>query len=96
MYEKFKTEELLECELTNEEYHERSDLLAKKNQERQRLESEKKAVTSEFSAKVNAAVAEINKLSLTISTRRESRNVKIEIKYNNPIVGQKTFIRADT
>jgi hypothetical protein len=94
--EKFKIEELLKCELTNDELIVKGNELSKKNQEISRLENNKKAITSEYSAKINAAVAEIETLSLAISSRSEDRQVKCEIKYNNPVEGQKTIIRCDT
>jgi hypothetical protein len=94
--EKFRTEELLECVLTTDELITKGNELSKKTQEVSRLENSAKTTASEYKAKINACTAEIETLSLTISTKVEVRKVKCEIKYNNPIDGQKTIIRVDT
>ena len=96
MQEKFRMEELLECELTNEELIEKGGLLSRKSQEKSRLENEKTAQASKYKASIDGCIAEIETLSLAITTRRESRTVKCDIKYNEPIQGQKTVTRTDT
>ena len=89
-------EDLLECALTEKELLDRGNSLSLKQQERDHLEKEKKAVTSSLGAKINAVVAEIGTLALAISSRKETRNVKCEKKWNTPTEGQVTIFRHDT
>jgi len=91
-----KKEELLECVLNDTEIMQKANELSRRNQEKSRLEAEKKATTSSFAAKINTCDADIEQLALAISTRRESRPVECETKYNEPVDGQKTLIRTDT
>ena len=91
-----KQEELLECILTDKELMIKADELARLNQEKTRLDNEKKATVSEFAAKINTCDAGISRLSLAISTKRESRTVDCEIRYNDPNEGIKTIVRLDT
>jgi hypothetical protein len=70
--------------------------LAMKNKELVSIEEEKKAVTSQFSAKVNETKATINKLSGYVSDGFEFRDVECEIQYHKPSQGKKTIIRLDT
>lgn len=91
-----KQEELLECILTDKELMIKADELARLNQEKTRLDNEKKATVSEFAAKINTCDAGISRLSLAISTKRESRTVDCEIRYNEPNEGIKTIVRLDT
>jgi len=90
-----KTEELLECDLTPEELIAKGGDLSRKNQEKSRLDDEKKTITSEFKAKIDACDAEINKLALVISTKKESRRVKCETRYNTPEKHLKSLVRLD-
>jgi len=50
--------------------------LANNNQEKMRLEEEKKSMASSFKAKIDSAVADINKLSMNISNGYEHRSFK--------------------
>ncbi len=90
-----KEMELLECTLTEKELLEYGQQLSRRNNEVTRLESQKKATVSEYTAKVDAAKAEINSLSEKVSTGREFRKVEIRTEFNTPINGQKTIIRND-
>ena len=91
-----KSEELLECVLTEKELLDKGGQLSKKNQERDRLEDEKKTITSEFKAKVDSCNAEIAKLALVVSSGRESRKIRCETRYNTPEHGMKSLVRLDT
>ena len=88
--------ELLECVLTEKELLEYGQQLSRRNNEVTRLESQKKATVSEFTAKVDAAKAEINVLSEKVSTGREWRKVEVEVQFNYPVAGKKRIVRLDT
>ena len=92
----FTTVENLECILSQDEMLKYADILANKNQEKARLEAEKKTIVSEFQAKINSAIAEIDRYSLALATKHETREVDCEIRYNSPDIGLKTIIRLDT
>lgn len=90
------SEELLEVVLKEEELLENAKKLSQRNQEKNRLESEKKTIVSQFSAKINSCDADIEKYSLIGTTGCESRMIKCETHYNDPEKGQKTLYRCDT
>lgn len=70
--------------------------LARENADRDALENQKKAVTSELKSKIDLATAHIGSLSLLINNGYEMRNVKCVVDYNNPKEGLKSVQRTDT
>jgi hypothetical protein len=91
-----KKTELLECQLTEKELLSYGQALSVKNKEVVSLEAQKKATTSEYTAKIDLAKAEIDNLSGKVSTGREYRRVEIRVEFNTPRKGKKTIIREDT
>ena len=65
-----------EHKFSEEEKRKISMDLATKNLEKERLEDEKKTITSNFGAKINAATADINKLSQNLTSGSEHRYFK--------------------
>lgn len=63
-------------EFDEEEKKEISKRLANENQSKQRLEEEKKAVVSNFKAKIDSAISQVNLLSSHIASGYEHRYFK--------------------
>lgn len=63
-------------EFNEEEKKEISKRLANENQNKQRLEDEKKAVVSNFKAKIDSAISQVNLLSSHIASGYEHRYFK--------------------
>ena len=63
-------------EFSEEEKREISKRLANENQSKQRLEDEKKAVVSNFKAKIDSAISQVNLLSSHIASGYEHRYFK--------------------
>ncbi|MDD5699114.1 MAG: hypothetical protein PHH77_10905 [Victivallaceae bacterium] len=91
-----KTEEQLECVLTQDELVEMGRKLSKETQRRNSLEDEKKSVNSSLKASIDACNAEINRLGIIVSNGKEMREVECETRYNTPQNGIKSLIRMDT
>lgn len=70
--------------------------LARKNNDSQALEEDKKRVTSDFKARIDKAQAEIGILSRQLSTGYDHRYLKCQVELNEPRVGQKSIRRMDT
>lgn len=81
---------------TEQETGELAKKLATKIQASTSLDEEKKAVNSDFKARADMYVAEINLLSGKISNGFESRLTECELKYHFPNDGDKTITRLDT
>lgn len=90
-----KSKELLECKLTQDEFNEASQKLAKETQRKNSLEDSKKSVTSKYGADINACVAEINRIGGIVSSGKEMREIECEMRYNNPSEGIKSLFRVD-
>ena len=90
-----KSKELLECVLTQEEFKEASQKLAKETQRKNSLEDSKKSVTSKYKADIDACIAEANRLGGIVSTGKEMREVECEMRYNCPSDGIKSLFRVD-
>ena len=89
------TTEYLKCILTDDEFREYSSTLARKYSDIQELESQKKAITSDFASRINSATEETSRLARIIQNKCEYRNVDCEILYNYD-KGIVTVIRLDT
>ncbi len=81
--------------LTNTELLGISKELAKANQDKAHVESEKKEVNAGFAAKQKMCDAHIESLSLKISTEREYRDVECEMIFDHEN-RTKTTYRKDT
>ncbi|OGV36189.1 MAG: hypothetical protein A2020_12350 [Lentisphaerae bacterium GWF2_45_14] len=91
-----KFKERLECVLSAEEKQKKGQQLAETNQRKQSIDEQKKAISSDFKAKIDACDSSIGVLALAIQTGKEYREVECELHYNNPTDGIKTTYRFDT
>jgi hypothetical protein len=86
----------LRYDFTATEIHDLSLQLANKNKEVKSLIQKKKAVTSQWTAKINEAKATCNNLSFKVSDGYEHREIDCEVIFNQPTQGKKTIIRKDS
>lgn len=70
--------------------------LASANLQKKRVEDEKKSVNSDFKSRLDRLDADINKLSQSLSSDFEMRNVECEVYYDAPEKGLKTVINGET
>jgi len=91
-----KSKRNLRCVFTDREMLAVGKLLAEKNTELVALENDKKRVTSDFSAKVQAAQAEISVLTNKITSGYEFRMVPCLERLGAPEPGRKEVYREDT
>lgn len=91
-----KTQEYLKYQFSEDELKDASKKLAYENQNFDELEDAKKALTSEFTSKINSSRASISKLSSNINNGYEYRYIECEITMDAPETGQKTITRTDT
>lgn len=91
-----QVQEFLEYKFNEQELKEISSELARATSEQNNLENEKKAVMSEFKAKIDTKAAERQKLAGHINTGCEYRYIDCEMMMNTPKVGRKTLTRLDT
>ena len=91
-----KIKRMLNCKFTTEELKEIGIQLALENQKRERLEDDKKQSMSQFKSDIDAADAEIRRLSQKLARGSEDRQIECEVFYNTPEEGKKTIIRNDT
>lgn len=70
--------------------------LASANLRKKRVEDEKKSVNSDFKSRIDRLDADINKLSQSLSSDFEMRNVECEVYYDAPEKGLKTVINCET
>ena len=85
----------LPCILTEEEFRDRSKALGQELQNRDGLEAEKKAYTSQIAAKINESTAIISGLQARINTGREYRMVDCQVQIDW-IKKEKQWVRIDT
>ena len=86
----------LRVEFTDEDRNRYAQDLAKACHDKSSAEEEKKAITSDFKAKIDNIQSEISKLSIKISQGWEMRNVECFVYFNQPEVGLKRIVRSDT
>lgn len=70
--------------------------LASANLQKKRVEDEKKSVNSDFKSRLDRLDADINKLSQSLSSDFEMRNVECEVYYDLPEKGLKTIVNGET
>lgn len=88
--------EYLKCSLTEDEVKEYSQKLARETQNIDLLEDQKKQVTSDLKAQLDAANASCRRLSQLITNGYEYRNVECDTFMDDPEPGKKTTYRKDT
>lgn len=86
----------LKYDFTATEIHTLSMQLATSTKSRQAMEEEKKAVVSQFKAKLDEVNATCNKLSNLVADGFEYRDINCRIEFHKPSQGRKTYIRLDT
>lgn len=85
----------LSVKLTNSELLERSKELAKATQDLDSAENDKKSAMSQFTADMNIAKSVIGRISNTISSGEEMREVECEYRFSDE-PGYKELVRLDT
>lgn len=90
-----KVKEDLSCELTDVEWQNRARELAEANQEVVTQEQRKKDINKELTADVATAKSRASKLTTVVSTRREQREVTVQVKYDYEL-GRVIKTRTDT
>ena len=90
-----KTLDELSCELNEVEWDNKARELAEANQEVAIQEQRKKDVNKQLSSDVSTAKNRVTKLSTIVSTRREQREVTVEVKYDYEL-GRVIKTRTDT
>jgi hypothetical protein len=90
-----KLTEELSCELNNVEWDNRARELADSIKKHEQESQRKKDVMKEIGADVNKAAAQVTKLGNIVSTRREQRDVTVQVKYDYEL-GTVTKTRTDT
>ena len=90
-----KISEELSCELNEVEWQNRARELADAHKEVAMQEQRKKDITKELGHDVSMAKTKESKLADTVATRRELRDVTVEVKYDYEL-GTVTKIRTDT
>jgi hypothetical protein len=91
-----ESKEFLKCEFTHEEIHAKGQQLARINAELSAIESEAKAVASNFKAMKDGKVSEIEVLANHINTGFEHKHVPCLVIYNSPNATMKQVVRKDT
>ena len=90
-----KITEELSCELNEVEWDNRARELADSIKKHEQEVQRKKDVMKEIGADVSRAAAQVTKLGNIVSTRREQRDVTVEVKYDYEL-GTVTKTRTDT
>jgi hypothetical protein len=85
----------LPCDLTGDEQRQRGDELARKFQNLDALEDERKSVVAEAKGKIDATESEVRKLAQIVRERREHRPVEC-IWRRDDQRGVMELIRTDT
>lgn len=86
----------LRYDLTASEIHDLSLELAGKTIEFNAVTEEKKAATSQYTARLNEIKSQCTKLSNVVTDGFEMRNIDCEVSYHTPELGKKTFKRMDS
>lgn len=82
--------------LTMEEKATMAEQLTERINRKDHLEDAKKVASKRYSAQIEETIAEINDLSTKIRSGEELRPVSCEIRYDDPVDGQKSTYRLDT
>lgn len=86
----------LRYNFSKDEIFEKGKTMAHLSSELSDLEEEKKAVASDFKAKIEAKKASISLMGNHINNGYEYREVECEVTMNDPTPGMKTVVRKDT
>lgn len=89
-------ERYLRYDFTATEIYELSLKLANKTQDKEKKESEKKSIVSQYKSEIDAIISEIQSCSSKVSNGYEMKKVDCKIEYHKPEQGKKTLTRADT
>lgn len=90
-----KVTEELSCELNQVEWDNRAREMAEAQEKAEAEEQRKKDVTKQLNADVAVAKNKVSKFANIVATRREQRDVIVEVKYDYE-KGMVTKIRTDT
>lgn len=90
-----KIKESLSCDLNDVEWQNRARELADAHRRTEAEKQNKKDVMAELNAEVKMAEAQESKLANIVATRREQREVIVEVKYDYDL-GIVTRVRTDT
>lgn len=77
-------ERYLRYDFTAPEIYDLSMKLANKTQDKDRIESEKKSIVSQYKSQIDALIAEIGSTSNKVANRYEMRKVECKIEYHKP------------
>ncbi len=92
-----KTEKrFLKYQFTHDEIHEKGILLATLTSEMTAIENEKKAIVSEFKAKLDGKQATVELIGNHINNGYEHRYIDCKVIFDDPSIGLKTTYRQDT
>lgn len=86
----------LQHNFSQDEMLQLSKELAIANQEMDRLDEQRKSVTSDFKAKIDHQKSVIGVYSSKVNNGYEFRIVECEVEYHKPKKGNKTISRLDT
>lgn len=89
-------ERYLRYDFTAPEIYDLSMKLANKTQDKERIESEKKSIVSQYKSQLDALSAEIGSTSNKVANGYEMRKVDCKVEYHKPEQGKKTITRTDT
>lgn len=91
-----KISKVLNCKFTDAELKEIGMNLALANQEKERLEDQKKQSMSQYKSEQDAVDSKIRELAQKLARGSEDRRIECELLYNVPEEGKKTITRLDT
>lgn len=93
---KQKYVEYLKCDLTDAEIADAARELARANNRKGSIESQKKEVDAQLKAEIAAQESVISRLSALIESGHEYRNIDCRVELDTPEPGRKTVVRLDT
>lgn len=87
--------EFLKYSFSHEEIHEKGLELARLSSEENSIDKERKAIASEFKAKLDGKAAQIEVIGTQINNGYEHRYIDCECHHHDPNTGMKTVYRKD-
>lgn len=90
------TREFLKYEFTHDEIHDKGLELARLTSEQAAIDNERKAVASEFKAKLDGIAASMETIGKHINNGYEHRYIDCDVIFHKPNTGMKTVYRKDT
>lgn len=91
-----RTAEWLDHEFSEEELDKFKNDLATSVEALLALQKEKGQAMASFASRIKEMEGQIGTLAGDIKRGKESRNTRCEIRFNNPVSGEKTTVRLDT